>query len=229
MKQNVTVLIPAFNEGKNIRDTLVGLKGVKEVNQILVIDDGSTDNTCQIVEAFSEVTLLKQGKNLGKGAALKRGILEALDKADIIVFLDADTKNTSNEIKKLITPIINEITDVAIAKFPPPKIKGGFGFVKSLAETGVYFHTGKTLTTSLSGQRAFHRDVLKNIAIDSKGFGVEIAMTIDILKKGYRVLEVEVAMSHRETDRSVEGFIHRGKQFIEVFKVIYLKKLQRMN
>ncbi|SCY98913.1 glycosyltransferase family 2 protein [Alkaliphilus peptidifermentans] len=229
MKPIIAAIIPAYNEEAFIEKTLISLQKVDEITDILVVDDGSKDDTCKIVEAYKNIKLIKQPYNMGKGAALKKGVDVALEMADIVVFLDADLENSSREVKKLLKPIIEGSADVTIAKFPPPKITGGFGLVKSLAETGVYFHTGKTLTSTLSGQRAIRKEVLNNINIGHHGFGIELAMTIDILSKGYSIVEVDVDMSHRETERNISGFMHRGKQFVDIFKVIYLKKLQRMN
>src|SRR5699024_4267141 len=101
--------------------------------------------------------------------------------------------------------------DVSIAKFPPSKKKGGFGVVKKLAKNGVYFYTKRSVTTSLSGQRIFKRKVLEDIILPTGGYGVEVEMTIDILKKGYTIIEVPVNMKHAETGRDIQGFKHRGK------------------
>ncbi|HHY90299.1 MAG TPA: glycosyltransferase family 2 protein, partial [Clostridiales bacterium] len=101
--------------------------------------------------------------------------------------------------------------------------KGGFGLVKNLAKFGVRFYTGHTIHTSLSGQRAFRAQVLKSIPHISAGYGVEVGMTIDILNMGFRIQEVEVNMTHRETGRNLKGFIHRGKQFYHILITLLRK------
>jgi hypothetical protein len=110
--------------------------------------------------------------------------------------------------------------DMTIARFPPARKKGGFGFVKALARWGVYIYTGKNINCSLSGQRAFRREVMECIGNISPGFGVEVGLTIDALKKGFSVMEVDVDMTHRETGRDLGGFAHRIRQFFNILQVL---------
>ncbi|HHY70181.1 MAG TPA: glycosyltransferase family 2 protein [Thermoanaerobacterales bacterium] len=226
----VTVLIPAFNEEKNIEQTLKGLDDFKNIycrqNQIdldiLVIDDGSGDQTCiNASKAGARVLGLK--KNKGKGNALRAG-LKNVD-GDIVIFLDADLRESSGEVYKLVSPILKGEADVVIARFKPPNKKKGFGFVKALAFYGVKFFTGKEVTSALSGQRAFKKEVLDTIGIIPEGFGIEVGMLIDILKKGFVVKEVDVDMHHDVTGRDLKGFLHRGKQFWHIFKVLISKMI----
>lgn len=226
MNKRISVIIPAYNEEKTIEATLTALLEIQGISEIIVVDDGSRDNTKKAVEKFQGVRLIALGKNSGKGNALKEGINYAIEKNDIIVFLDADLKESSKEVVKLIDPLLKDEADVTIARFPAAKKKGGFGLVKRLSSLGVLLHTGRRLSTTLSGQRGFTKSVLEKIEIGNYGFGIEYAMTIDILKAGYGVLEVDVDMTHRETGRDFAGFIHRGRQFVEILKVIFLKKLQ---
>ncbi len=219
----ISILIPAFNEEKRIGNTLKPLLDSKLIDEIIVIDDGSLDHTSKKAGEYG-VIVSRLEKNMGKGWALQHGIKQA--KGNVIGFLDADVEESSIEIEKLIQPIIDEQCDVTIAKFPTPTRKGGFGFVKKLAQKGIYFYTKKQISSSLSGQRVFKREVLENIVLPTGGYGVEVDMTIDILKKGYKIQEVPVNMKHAETGRDLKGFKHRGKQFLHVSYVL-LKRLIR--
>lgn len=221
MTSNVSVLIPAYNESDRITDTITGLSDIKEIDEIIVINDGSTDNTVEKAKkAGAKIVNIKGNK--GKGNALKEGIKYA--KNNIIAFLDADVGLTSKEIGKLIKPVVDNEADVTIAKFPKLNKKTGFGFVKILAKQGVKYFTGKEIESSLSGQRVFKKNVLDNINNFYKGYGIEVGMTIDIIKKGYRIKEVEVNMTHSVTERDLRGFIHRGRQFFDILNVL-IKKL----
>lgn len=229
---NISVLIPAFNEEKNIKHTIDGLKRLKDefLNkngmglQIIVIDDGSSDNTYEkVVECGVEV--LRLDKNIGKGGALNHGMKKAC--GDIVIFLDADLRESSFEAYKLIIPIIQGTADVTVARFRPPKIKGGFGFVKALAFHGVRLFTGHRLTSVLSGQRAFKCSVLNDIAHIPDGYSLEVGMLIDILRKGYKVVEVDVNMHHDITGRNLQGFLHRGRQFIHILRILIRKIRER--
>lgn len=221
-----SVIIPAYNEGERIVDTLKGIENLEEVNEIIVVDDGSSDNTEEILESYNshKLRFVKQPSNMGKGKALEKGIELANKKAEIIVFLDADVGNTSSEITKIIAPVQSGECDVTIARFKPAKKKGGMGFVKRLARDSVYEMTGVELNASISGQRAFKREVIERFDMIPDGYGVEVGMSIDILKWGYKIKEIIVDMSHNETGRDFKGFVHRGKQYIHIMKVVNQKK-----
>ena len=226
MNPYLSIIIPAYNEENKIKDTLENIKDIKEISEIIVVDDGSSDNTSKIAKEVKsdKITVITQDKNRGKGYALNNGLKIAMEKADIIGFLDADLGSSSSEVSKLITPILNDEADVIIAKFPPAKKKGGLGFVKGLAKESVYEMTGVKLDATLSGQRIFKKEVLEMFNEIPFGYGVEVGMTIDILKHGYRIKEVLVNMTHSETGRDLKGFIHRGKQYYHIKKVLRQKK-----
>lgn len=219
----VSVIIPAFNEEMRIVNTLLAVKHIPFVSKIYVVDDGSMDQTIERVLSIDGVLLIVNDENKGKGYALKKGVESAIEQSDIIVFLDADLEESAKEAFKLIEPIINNVADVTIAKFPPSKKKGGFGLVKGLAKYVVYFYTGVKLSTVLSGQRAFKKSVLETIELDYEGYAVELGMTIDIIKKGFTIKEIEVEMFHNETERNIVGFIHRGKQFYHLLKSLIIR------
>ena len=226
MNPYISIIIPAYNEEIRIKDTLESIKGINEINEIIVVDDGSTDKTTKIAsEVNSEkIIVLKLDKNRGKGYALNYGLKIAMKNADIIGFLDADLGSSAKEVKKIIDPMISGDADVVIAKFPPAKKKGGLGFVKGLAKNSVLEMTGVELDATLSGQRLFKKEVLEKFDEIPFGYGVEVGMTIDILKHGFKIREVLVNMTHNETGRDLKGFIHRGKQYYHIKKVLKQKK-----
>lgn len=219
----IYVIIPAFNEAENISSTIKSLKKVSVIDEITVVDDGSSDDTAKIAsEAGAAVYRCSQ--NYGKGRAIKEylknsSFLNNLSDENIIVFVDADTGKTASEIEKLIEAVRNG-ADCAVAKFPPARRKGGFGLVKWLARTVIKKNCGFLPAAPLSGQRAIRGIVLKKIlpALDF-GFGLEVAMTLLICKNGFQYKEVPVSMSHRETGRNLRDFLHRGKQFIDILRV----------
>lgn len=224
LKPNISVIIPAYNEAKRVVKTIKPLQMIKEINHIFVVDDGSCDATGVEVLKLEGVNLLQHQINQGKGAALLTGVKEAIKLSEIIVFLDADLGESSVEIVKLIDPILKKEADVTIAKFPPAKRKGGFGLVKGLVKLGLKIHTGKVISSALSGQRAFKKEVLQEVNLNAHGYGIELGMTIDLLRKDFRIVEVEVNMTHHETGRNLKGFYHRGRQFWQIFKVIIKKR-----
>ncbi|WP_026894089.1 glycosyltransferase family 2 protein [Clostridiisalibacter paucivorans] len=227
-KNNIIALIPVFNEEKTIRNTILGIINLKIIDRILVIDDGSTDNTIEKIKDLN-VKIIKLKKNMGKGYAIKKG-LESLYNINFsyLVLLDGDLSNTSKEILKLLKPVLDKKADVSIAKITANK-KGGLGLVKSLAKYGTYFYTKCTLESVLSGQRVYKKEVINNIHYIPNGYGVETAMTIDILNSGHSIIEVPVNMKHRETGRDLKGFMHRGKQFISILYTLIIIFIRRCN
>ncbi|CEH35383.1 glycosyltransferase family 2 protein [Romboutsia lituseburensis] len=226
MNPYISIIIPAYNEAGKIKDTLENVIDIKEINEVVVVDDGSSDDTAKIASSVKsdKIKVFKLEKNSGKGYALNYGLKIAMKNADIIGFLDGDLGSSSNEVKKLIKPILDNEADVIIAKFPPAKKKGGLGFVKGLAKQSVLDMTGVELDATLSGQRIFKKEVLEKFDEIPFGYGVEVGMTIDILKKGYTIKEVLVNMTHSETGRDLKGFIHRGKQYYHIKKVLKEKQ-----
>ena len=136
----VSILIPAYNEEKRIGKTLEPLLKSQFIHEIIVIDDGSQDQTAK--KAMEKgVIVSRLEKNMGKGWALQHGIKQA--NGNIIGFLDADTEESSIEIEKLIQPVLADQCDVTIGKFPKAKKKGGLGLVKWLAYRGCLLYTSR--------------------------------------------------------------------------------------
>lgn len=211
-KERIVAVIPVYNEEDKIYDTVITLKKIPYINKIIVVDDGSTDGTVKKISNL-DIDIITLDKNYGKGHAIKVA-LKNLD-FDYLVLVDGDLGITVSEIIKLIKPVIENKADFTIARFTSIN-KKGFGLVKNLAKIGVYFYTRKVVNSVLSGQRVYKRQVIEDILYIPDNFGVEVAMTICALNKGYKLLEVDVEMSHRETGRDFYGFLHRGKQFIDV-------------
>lgn len=226
MHPYISIIVPAYNEESRIKDTLESIVDIPEINEIVVVDDGSADNTYNVASSIKneKLKVFKLDKNRGKGYALNYGLKISMQNADIIGFLDGDLGKSANDVQKLITPILEDRADVTIAKFPPAKKKGGLGFVKGLAKNSVLEMTGVELDATLSGQRLFKKEVLEKFDEIPYGYGVEVGMTIDILKYGYKIEEVLVNMTHNETGRDLKGFIHRGKQYYHIKKVLGQKK-----
>jgi len=221
--QTVGVIIPAFNEEKRIASTIRALKGISCINKILVVDDGSTDKTADVASKEG-AHVIRFTKNKGKGYALKTG-MENLE-CDILLFLDADLEFSAKEAIKLISPVLEDKAQVAIAKFSRNKGTGGVGLVKFISQLGVRVLTGKRFGSILSGQRGFVRNVMNDEFLKYKGFGIEFGMTVDLLNSGIKIHEVDVNMDHRNTKRDLEGFVHRGRQFMDI-AVVFIKKLMQ--
>lgn len=220
----ISIIIPAWNEEKRIVSTLksihhaVGASGAASFPkyEVIVVDDGSDDLT---YNAAQHATVrLRHERNEGKAAALETGVFHS--KGEMLVFLDADLEHTAGYFTDLLIPILEDKADMCIAQFPPPMRKGGFGLVKHLAAYGIYRLSGFRPVAPLSGQRALRREVFNHTRSLSRGFGIEVGLTIDAARAGFRLQEVMIPFAHRETGRNLEGFIHRGKQFYAVGRTL---------
>ena len=222
---SVSVIIPAHNEAGTIQATIKAALGMPGVTEVVVVDDGSTDGTEELARQAGATILLRHSRNLGKGAALQTGWRAS--HGDVLLLLDADLGSSAAEGTKLLQPVLSGAADATIARFPRSARGGGLGLALRLARWGVRRLTGVSVEFPLSGQRAIKRCVLEDIGGFSHRFAVETGMTVDLLRRGYRVLEVDTAMSHRLTGRNVAGFVHRGRQLLNIAGVLARKAFTR--
>jgi glycosyltransferase involved in cell wall biosynthesis len=214
----VSAIIPAFNEEALIGETIGALLAVEEIDEIIVVDDGSTDKTAEIAGKTGAHLVLRQPENKGKGAALSRGATEA--RGEIFCFVDADLGRSALEFRKLLMPVLNNEADMTVARFPPASRPGGLGLVKGLAVWGIGRLSGYRTQAPLSGQRVLKRDVWEGAPSARDGFGVEVGLTVDCVRQGFTLKEIPVSMHHRESGRTLRGFYHRGRQFVQVTKTL---------
>lgn len=215
--QKVVAIVPSHNEAAYIYDTVLALKQVPEIHEVLVVDDASSDDTADLA-ARAGARVISLAQNSGKGEALNTGVQSV--RADIYLLLDGDLGSTASEGRLLLEPVLAGKADMTVAQFPPPRRKGGFGLVKGLARRGIKLFTGLEVKSPLSGQRAMTRRVLETVFPFASGYGVEVGMTIKAARAGYRVLEVPVQMTHAETGRDLKGFRHRGRQFWHITRTL---------
>ncbi len=195
----LSILIPCYNEEKTIKDILTKvIKNVNEGDEIIIIDDFSTDNTRKILESEvdkSRYKIIYNTKNYGKGYSIRQGIKSAT--GEIILIQDADLEYDPADYNKLINPIKNGVADVVY----------GSRFTAS-DETRVLFFwhmLGNKFLTLLSNivtnlnltdmevcYKAFKSDVLKDIKLEEDRFGFEPEITIKIAKKKLRIYETGI-------------------------------------
>lgn len=223
----ISAIIPAFNEEQSIGRTIAALRQISGIDEIIVVDDGSSDRTAGAAAQAGAGQVIRLEKNRGKGHALAVGARQA--RGDILCFADADLGDTAGEFAKLLLPVLQAEADMTVARFPPPRRRAGMGLVKGLAGYGIYRLSGYRPNSPLSGQRVLRRCVWEAAAHAREGFGVEVGLTVGCLRAGFRLTEVPVRMSHRETGRDWHGLAHRGKQFLHVLRTLWrLKKKERV-
>ncbi|MER3472880.1 MAG: glycosyl transferase [Armatimonadota bacterium] len=210
--RRVLVVIPAHNEAPTVAETVHALRGL--VDEVVVVADACTDDTADQARGAGAVVLVRSGRG-DKARALAMGLnwvaRQNPGDTDIVLLVDADTGSSAQEAVVLAGAVASG-ADMAIGVLPPAGWHGGFGLVARLARRILWQRTGIRFRAPLSGQRAIRWSVLRNLHALAGGFGVEVGMTLDLLRLGARVREVEVHMSHRHTGRSWHGFLHRARQ-----------------
>ncbi len=215
----VTAIVPAYNEEDKIEKTLQSLRQIPEIEEIIVVDDGSEDRTAEIAQK-NGVEVIKMGKNTGKSRAVYQGLFHSSH--DLVALVDADLEESAVEMRKLIFPVITGQADMTVAHFKERFSGGGFGLVKKIAAYLMAKVTGHAVESPLSGQRVLRRGLLEHAGPFTRGFGLEFGLTAIGLQRGLRVMEVDTEMYHRLHGKSLKGFIHRGRQLIDIIRVLLI-------
>jgi hypothetical protein len=198
--------------------TVRALRGLEGVDDVLVVDDGSIDDTAEVARA-SGARVLRLPVNRGKGGAVSAGV-EATPEADVYLLIDADVGDGATAAAALLEPVLAGEADLAVGVLPAAGGRGGFGFVRDLARAGITRACGFRPEAPLSGQRAVRAPLLRSLELAPR-FGLETAFTIDAVRAGARVIEVPVVMGHRQTGRTLAGFAHRARQGRDIARALW--------
>jgi glycosyltransferase involved in cell wall biosynthesis len=195
----ITFLIPAYNEARTIAEVLDRIAALGMDYEAIVVDDGSTDATAEIVTARvregGPVQLLRK-PNGGKGSALRHGIPHC--RGEIVVIQDADMEYDPSDVPALIELIQRQTADVVYGS----RLSGGrpqraYMFWHLVGNrflsllTGLLFNT--TITDMETGYKAFRGDALKQLHLTENRFGIEPEITGEICRRGLRIYEMPIA------------------------------------
>lgn len=195
----IAFLVPAYNEAATIGDVLARIDALGIDRQIVVVDDGSSDDTAAIVRAYAaqhEGILLLEKPNGGKGSALRHGIPHV--DADVVVIQDADLEYDPAEVPHLIAPIESGAADVVYgSRLSGGRAQRAYLFWHMVGNrflslvTGVLFNT--TLSDMETGYKAFRTEVLKALPLTEDAFGIEPEITGWICRRHLRIYEVPIS------------------------------------
>src|SRR5688572_19234677 len=219
------VIVAAHNEADRIGDTLDALAAAFPGAALWVADDASTDGTAEVALAHGG-RVVRRGRSHGKGGNVTAAAEAALSEEAVpqyVLVCDGDLGSSAGELGKLHAAVVEGRADLAVAAFKV-RVGGGFGAALRFARWAIERRCGYRAGAPISGQRAMRREVLEAALPFAPGYGMEIGMTIDAVRAGYRVLEVELDLEHRATGKTLGGFVHRARQLRDFTRAYRLKR-----
>lgn len=199
----ISIVIPVYNEVKTIDEIIRRVQQVDVKKEIIIVDDGSIDGTCELLKEISQsqenVKVIFHNCNQGKGAALRTGF--ATVTGDVIIIQDADLEYDPREYTKLLEPILDGRADVVYgSRFlgGPHRVLFFWHYIGNRFLTLLSnLLTNLNLSDMETCYKAFRRQVLNEITLKSNRFGFEPEFTAKVAKKGFRIYEVPISYSGR--------------------------------
>jgi glycosyltransferase involved in cell wall biosynthesis len=199
-KRCLSVVIPVYNEELTLRIIVEKLLRLPQVLEIVLVDDCSTDQTRTVVESLAEyhanIKPVFQDRNRGKTAALKAGFAATI--GDVVIIQDADLEYDPTEIPEVIYPILGGFADVVYgSRFMVKRAARVLYFYHYIANKGLTFlsnmMTNLNITDVETCYKAFRGDIIRNMTINSSGFGFEIEVTAKVAKLNCALYEVPIS------------------------------------
>lgn len=201
-KPIISIVIPIFNEKLTIREIYARVQTVDLDKEIILVDDGSTDGTAEILQELADETtrVFSHERNMGKGAALRTGFRQA--SGDIIIIQDADLEYAPEQYGKLIQPLLEGRADVVYgSRFVTGDYRRVFFFWHMVGNKLLTLLSNMLTNLNLSdmetGYKVFRRSVLDKIKIEENRFGFEPEITAKISKLNIRIYEVGISYAGR--------------------------------
>ena len=196
----LAVVVPVYNEGGTIAEVIQAVLGQRLVQELIVVDDGSTDGTWQTLQTLAKsdarLRMVRHPANQGKGAALRTGFGHVT--APVVVVQDADLEYDPAEYGLLVKPILAGRADVVFGS----RFEGAgthrvlyywHAFGNRLLTTFSNMCTNINLTDMETGYKAFRREVIQQLRIEEDRFGFEPEITAKVSKMGVRIYEVPIS------------------------------------
>jgi glycosyltransferase involved in cell wall biosynthesis len=227
MAPDTAVIVTAHNEADRLPATLQALVAAFPGARILVADDGSTDGSAEVANARG-AEVVRSERNVGKGGAATLAAQRLLALATgpeprpVVLLCDGDLATSADQLKLLVEEVRAGRADLAVAAFAT-RVGGGFGWALGFARWAIRRRCGYEASAPISGQRALRAELLPAVLPFAPRFGMEIGMTIDAVRAGFRVSEVELPLAHRATGKTLRGFLHRGRQLVD-FLAVYRQR-----
>jgi len=196
----VSIIVPVFNEAQTIRELLHRIEGTDLHKEIIVVDDGSTDGTRDVLAALSGITILLHEQNFGKGAAIRTALSYVT--GEVVIIQDADLEYSPQDYPVLLTPILEGQADAVYgSRFlgGPHRVLFFWHAVANCCLTLLSnMLTNINLTDMETGFKVFRTSLLRNITLQSDRFGFEPEVTAKLARLGCRIYEVPIAYHGRD-------------------------------
>lgn len=215
-------IVAARNEADRIEETVRALQTAFSGVTVVVADDGSTDRTGELAASAGAVVVgggVHRGKGGAASLAAERVLADGPPAAGAVVLLaDADLARSAERLAPLADAVARDEADLTVAMFAS-RVGGGFGLALGFAHWAIERRCGMDTQAPISGQRALSYAALDAVTPFRAAFGMEIGMTVDAVRAGLRVKEIELDLAHRATGKSLAGFRHRGRQLGDFLRV----------
>ena len=225
MHDSLAVIVAARNEADMIGDTVTALREALPGAALWVADDASTDGTAEAAMAAG-AQVVSRGRPHGKGANVTAAAQAALSSSPPparFLLCDGDLGRSAARLPPLVEAVARGDCDLAVAAFSR-RVGGGFGVARGFARWAIRRRCGVEAGAPISGQRAMGVDVLRATLPFAPGFGIEVGMTIDAVRAGFRMQEIELDLEHRATGRDPAGFAHRARQLADFGRVYWARR-----
>ena len=223
---DLAVIVAARNEADRVGETVRALREALPGARVWVADDASEDGTAEVALAAG-AEVVSRGKPHGKGANVSAAVDAALSVTPpprVVLLCDGDLGGSAARLVPLIEAVQAGECDLAVAAFSR-RLGGGFGLALGFAHWAIRRLCGLETEAPISGQRAVRVEALRSALPFARGYGMEIGMTVDVVRAGFRVREYELDLSHRATGRDLAGFLHRAGQLRDFLRV-FLSRLR---
>ena len=218
----LAAIVAARNEADRIGETVRALRGAFPGARIWVADDASEDGTAEAAMAAG-AEVVSRGRPHGKGANVSAAAEAALSVPDpprFVLLCDGDLGASAARLAPLVEAVRRGVCDLAVAAISR-RVGGGFGLALGFARWAIRRRCGLETKAPISGQRAMRVEALRASLPFAPAYGMEIGMTVDAVRAGYRLREYELDLEHRATGKNFDGFVHRARQLRDFARVYW--------
>jgi glycosyltransferase involved in cell wall biosynthesis len=224
----LAAIVAARDEADRVGGTVRALREAFPKARVWVADDASSDGTAEAA-MLAGAEVVRRGRSHGKGGnvtAAAEAAMSVESPPRTVLLCDGDLGASAGRLAPLVEAVERGECDLAVAAFSR-RVGGGFGLALSFARWAIERLCGAGTQAPISGQRALRGEVLRATLPFAKGYGMEIGMTVDAVRAGYRLREYELDLEHRATGRNLAGFLHRAAQLRDFTRVFVLRFLRR--